>query len=140
MAAQQSKYVTDEQQLYSKVLEKGMYIGLLLLLLTFIIYTLGIVDPKIPLDRLPHYWAMSASDYLHSAGIPNGWGWATMLGYGDFMNFIGIALLAAVTIVCYLAIIPTLLKQNDKVYAFLALLEALILTLAASGMLAVGGH
>ena len=60
------------------------------------------------------------------------------MGYGDFLNFLGIAFLAAVTIICYLSVIPTFLKKKDYVYATFALVEALILTLAASGLLAVG--
>ena len=63
-----------------------------------------------------------------------------MVRYGDFINFIGIALLAGVTIVCFLAIAPVLWKNGDKWYACFALLEALILGLAASGILSVGGH
>ena len=78
-------------------------------------------------------------DYLHHAGIKDGWSWLGMLGYGDFINFIGIALLSGVTIICYIAIVPVLLKSNDKVYAVLALLEAVILAAAASGLIA-GGH
>jgi hypothetical protein len=62
-----------------------------------------------------------------------------MLRYGDFLNFIGIAMLAGVTIVCYAAIIPMLLKRKDKVYALLALLEVVVLVLAASGVVS-GGH
>ena len=61
-----------------------------------------------------------------------------MLKYGDFVNFIGIAMLAGVTIFCYAAIVPTLLKNNDKVYAILAIIEVIILSAAASGLLAVG--
>jgi hypothetical protein len=61
-----------------------------------------------------------------------------MLMYGDFINFIGVAVLAGVSIFCYLAIVPLLLKNNDKVYAVLALLEVVVLSLAASGLLKVG--
>ena len=61
-----------------------------------------------------------------------------MLGKGDFLNFIGIAILGGVTIICYLAIIPTLLRKKDKAYVAMAFLEVLVLTLAASGILAVG--
>ena len=138
MADQEIKYVTPEQKLYAEMLEKGMYLGLLLLLLTFILYATGIVDPYIPLDKISQYWGQSSTNYLHEAGIPDGWGWVGFLGYGDFLNFIGIALLAGVTIFCYLTIIPILLKQNDKVYAALALIEVLILVLAASGLLKAG--
>jgi len=127
-----------EQILYAKFLELGMYIGLLILFITFAIYAFGIMKPYIPLDEISQHWNKPVRDYLHDAQIKDGWGWLGMLKYGDFLNFIGIAMLAGVTIICYLAIVPTLLKNNDKVYAALALLEAVILTVAASGIIAVG--
>ncbi|MBW2201217.1 MAG: DUF1634 domain-containing protein [Deltaproteobacteria bacterium] len=129
---------TPEQILYAKILEIGMYIGLLILFVTFAIYAFGIMNPYIPLDEISQHWSKPVNDYLHDAHIKNGWGWLGMLGYSDFLNFIGIAMLAGVTIICYLAIVPTLFKNNDKVYAVLALLEAIILSIAASGIIAVG--
>ncbi len=131
---------SEEQTLYANVLEKGMYIGLLTLFVTFLIYVLGLIELKIPMSELPKYWQMSSSEYLHAAGIGDGWGWVRLLGYGDFLNFLGIALLAGVTIICYIAIIPTLLRKNDLVYAGIAVAEVLVLTLAASGILGTGGH
>ena len=131
---------TPEQLLYAKLLEKGMYIGLLILLITFGLYAFGVMDPYIPLNKISHYWNMNVNDYLHHANIKAGWAWVGMLKYGDFVNFIGIAILAGITILCYAAIVPTLLKNNDKVYAVLALLEVIILTGAASGILGAGGH
>ena len=127
-----------EQLLYASILAKGMYVGLLMLFITFAIYAIGIMKPYIPLDEISHYWTMNVHDYLHHAKIGTGWSWLGMLNYGDFINFIGVAVLAGVTILCYLAVVPVLLKNNDKVYAVLALMEALILALAASGILAVG--
>lgn len=129
---------SPEQILYAKILEIGMYIGLLILFITFGLYAFGIVDPYIPLDKISHYWSYSVNDYLEHANIQAGWAWLGMLKYGDFINFIGVAILAGVTIFCYAAIVPTLLRNNDKVYAVLAVLEVLILSAAASGILAVG--
>ncbi len=129
---------TPEQLLYAKILERGMYLGLLVLFVTFGLYAFGIVDPYIPLDKISNYWSMNVNDYLEHAEIKAGWAWLGMLKYGDFINFIGVALLAGVTIICYAAIVPTLLKNNDKVYAILAVLEVIILSAAASGILAVG--
>jgi hypothetical protein len=131
---------TPEQILYAKVLEKGMYIGLLILLITFGLYTFGVMDPYIPLNKLSNYWSMNVNDYLHHTNIKAGWAWVGMLKYGDFVNFIGIAILAGVTILCYAAIVPTLLKNKDRVYAVLAILEVIILSVAASGILGAGGH
>ena len=127
-----------EQLLYANILAKGMYVGLVILFITFALYAFGIMKPYIPLDQVSNYWGYSVHEYLEHAEIGTGWSWLGMLKYGDFINFIGVALLAGVTIICYLAIVPLLLRSNDKVYAVLALLEAAILTFAASGILAVG--
>jgi len=135
-----SLQATPEQLLYAKLLEVGMYIGLLILLITFGLYAFGVMDPYIPLDKISEYWSMNVNDYLHHANIKAGWAWTGMLKYGDFVNFIGIAILAGVTIMCYAAIVPTLLKNKDTVYAVLAILEVIILSVAASGILGVGGH
>jgi hypothetical protein len=56
------------------------------------------------------------------------------------MNFVGIAILAGLTIACYLAIIPTLMRKKDTAYLVIAVVEVLVLTLAASGILKGGGH
>lgn len=129
---------TPEQILYAKILEKGMYIGLLILFITYALYVFGIMDPYIPLDKISNYWSMNVHDYLEHTQIKAGWAWLGMLKYGDFINFIGIAILAGVTIICYAAIVPTLLKNKDTVYAILAVIEVIILSAAASGILAVG--
>ncbi|MEW5948984.1 MAG: hypothetical protein AB1711_06190 [Thermodesulfobacteriota bacterium] len=130
----------EEQVLYASVLEKGMLLGLGILVITFIVYVLGILEPYVPVGELSRYWSMNVHDYLQAANIHPGWWWASQLGKGDFLNFIGIALLAGVTIICYAAIIPTLLRKKDIVYAVLALLEVIVLSAAASGLIAAGGH
>jgi len=129
---------TPEQLLYARILEKGMYLGLLILFITYALYVFGIMDPYIPLDKISDYWSLSVHDYLEHTGIKAGWAWLGMLNYGDFINFIGVALLAGVTIMCYAAIVPTLLKSKDTAYAVLAVIEVIILSAAASGILAVG--
>jgi hypothetical protein len=129
---------TPEQVFYAKILEWGMYLGLLILLITFGLYAFGIIDPYIPLDKISKYWAFNVHDYLEHAGIKDGWAWLGMLKYGDFINFIGVAILAGVTIICYAAIVPTLLRSKDIAYAIMAVLEVIILGAAASGFLAVG--
>jgi len=129
---------TPEQIRYASVLEKGMYLGLLLLLITYAIYATGIIGPYIPLEKMSEYWTLNVHEYLHQAHIKTGWHWVSMLNYSDFLNFIGIALLAGTTILCYISIIPILLKNRDWTYAVIAILEVVILSLAASGILSVG--
>ena len=61
-----------------------------------------------------------------------------LLGFGDFMNFLPVALLSEITILCYLAIVPGMFQRKEHWMAGIAFVEALILSLAASGLLAVG--
>ena len=129
---------TPEQVLYAGLLNKGMLVGLVILFITFAIYVFGIMDPYIPLDKISEYWSLNVHSYLERGNIPNGWGWAAMLGYADFLNFVGVAILAGITILCYAAIVPTLLRSGDKLYALLATLEVIVLAGAASGLIAVG--
>jgi len=138
--------VDDEQRLYASILEVGVYLGLVVLLVTFALYASGLVAPSVPLHELPNYWQLSVHEYLevtnaehlHHEHVITGWAWISVIGKGDYLNFIGIALLAGVTIVCFLGIIPTLIRKHDRIYATMAVLEVLVLTLAASGVLAAG--
>lgn len=132
------QYATEEQLLYAGLLDKGMKIGLVILVVTFSLYMTGVMKPHVPVEQLPQYWSMSVHDYLQAADIGTGWSWLGNLGKADMINFLGIAFLAGVTIICYLAIVPTLLKKKDMAYVVLALLEVAVLVLAASGVLTAG--
>lgn len=134
------KNVKEEQIAYAKLLDWGMKIGLIFLILTFIVYLTGILSPQIPISELPKYWKMKAHDYLVSAGIHPGWAWLDLITKGDFLNFVPVAFLGALTVLCYIRILPIFLKKKDFAYFIFALIECLILILAASGLLKAGGH
>lgn len=129
---------SPEQVRYAAVLEKGMYLGLGTLFVTFALYVSGVMEPHIPLEKLSGHWTKSVHEYLSDAGIEPGWAWVKMLGHGDFINFLGITILAGTTVFCYLAIVPMLVAKRDFVYVILAALEVLVLVFAASGIIAVG--
>jgi len=131
---------TEEQVLYANILNKGMMLGLLALVATFIVYGAGILAPKIPVSDIQVYWKMSASDYLAKSGMHAGWAWLGHLGYGDMLNLLPIAFLSALTIFCYLAIMPGLLRKKDTAYVVIAVVEVMVLCVAASGVLGTGGH
>jgi hypothetical protein len=131
---------TEEQILYANILNKGMAIGLIGLVVTFIIYGAGILEPKIPLDQVQNYWVMPVNEYLQLTGIHAGWAWLGNLGQGDMLNFLPIAFLSLLTIICYLAILPGLIRKKDTAYVVLVIVEVVVLAVAASGILGSGGH
>lgn len=77
-------------------------------------------------------------EFLHREHLTTGWSWVGCCDKGDYLNFIGIAILAAVTIFCYIAILPILIRKKDTAYVIMATLEVIVLVLAASGIFAVG--
>jgi len=129
-----------EQITYADLLFYGSWGAIAILLITFFVYVSGVFESYIPINEISQYWSMPVSQYVHEANIPIGWGWATLLGKGDFLNFIGIVLLAGMTIVCYIVILPYYIKQKDIAFVVLIILEVLVLCLGASGIFGTGGH
>ncbi len=138
MSSNTQHYTTPEQLAYATVLDWGMKIGFIGLVITFVIYLSGIIPPHIPLEQLPQYWVMPVGEYLKAANVHTGWSWMSLIHRSDFMNFLGIAFLSGVTIVCYLRILLPLLRNKDRAYFIMALLEIGVLVLAASGILVIG--
>jgi hypothetical protein len=139
-AAVTSPEITEEQLVYARLLDRGMKIGLLSLTVTFLLYVSGALAPRVPVADLPRYWSLPVKQYLAATGVHGGWSWLGLLRHGDFLNFLGIAFLSGVTIACYVAITPILFRKKDLVFGWIAIVEVVVLALAASGVLNVGGH
>ncbi len=129
-----------EQVTYANMLFYGCWGSLALMAVTYLIYVSGFMTPYIPLETITQLWSQRVGVYLDQGHVPHGWGWATLLGYGDFLNFLGIALLAGMTVVCFVPLIPAFIKKKEPVMTVIAILEILVLTLAASGLISGGGH
>lgn len=125
---------------YADTLFYGALLGFVTMLITYALYVFGVLTPQIPLDDMPRLWSQSAAAYRAAGNIPQGWGWLALVGKGDMCNFIGIAFLAALTIICFVQLAIGLLRQKQWIMAIIAILEVLVLSLAASGVLVAGGH
>ena len=131
---------SPEQVTYANMLFYGCWGGLALMLVTYLVYVTGIMSPHVPLDKIPQLWSQPVGVYLKEGNVPHGWGWLVLIGKGDFLNFVGIVLLAGMTILCYIPLIPAYLKRGEKIFAALALAEILVLLVAASGIVGGGAH
>jgi hypothetical protein len=129
----------DEAFLYAFLLDWGSRIGLGALVISFAAYIFGLLPAHVPLEQLPRVWGLPATTFLQQTATPTGWGWLRLVHRGDLSNLIGIALLAGCSLPPLLGLIALYLKRRDPVYAGICLLIALVLLLAASGIL-TGGH
>lgn len=135
---QRLKYVTAEQLAYADVLETGLTIGRYFLAATFLLYVFGATNPKVPLSELPANWSLPTEVYSRNVGVGAGWGWLELVHYGDYMNFLGIAFLSSVTLICYMRLLPITLRSKNRPLSTILFLEIILLLFAASGLLAIG--
>lgn len=131
---------TPEQMAYAKVLQLGCFIGLGMLCATYLMYVAGVFEPHVSMELITSNWHLGVDQFIANTGAPSGWGWAALLGKGDYMNFAGLSLLALLTIVCYTILIPGYVRCGDKIYTFIVIAEIIVLALAASGLVGGGGH
>lgn len=131
---------TREQIIYANLLILGVWAGIFILVATYAIYLIGILPSHVDMSLLPTLWGKGVDEFLELTHSPHGWGWVSLLGKGDFLNYIGFALLALMTILCYLVLVRGYSRQKDWIYTAIAVLEIIVLLTAASGLLGAGGH
>jgi hypothetical protein len=129
-----------EQITYANLLFLAVWLSILLMILTYFIYVTDLVSPHVPIEVVQQNWTSSVGDYLHTTGSPQGWAWLRLLDTGDYLNFIGLTILGLITILCYLVLLPGYIRGKDWAYTLICVLEVLVLSLAASGILGAGGH
>ena len=139
MTAPVHPHASDRQLVYARWLDVGTKIGFLVLVAAFAAYVLEVAPPHVPLEELHRFWNLPVEEYLAAAGMEAGWGWAEHIQKGDYMNLVGVALLASVSILCYVRLVPLVWRERDRTYAVIVVLELAVLLLAASGVLE-GGH
>jgi hypothetical protein len=129
-----------EQIIYANLLLMGMLAGIIIMMITYAIYLTGLLPAHVDLQVISANWGKGIHDYLEITHSPVGWGWAALLLKGDFLNYIGFALLGLMTIFCYLVLVRGYFRKKDWIFAVISILEILVLSLAASGILGSGGH
>lgn len=128
------------QKIYGRILSWVSNFGLLVLFISFVLYTSGVLKAWIPLDQLPQYWQLPLDEFIVQTDSATGWKWITRLGYGDYLSFVGISILAGVTGICYLVLLVLGARDKKKILVTLVILELILLIIAASDILSVGGH
>ncbi len=129
-----------EQIRYANILFVGAWSGILLMTITYILYVTGIIEPHIDIAVVTRNWGTGVNDFIQVTHAPHGWDWACLLDKGDYLNFLGIVLLAGLTIFCYLFLVIGYARTKDWIYFSICVMEIVVLTVAASGILGSGGH
>jgi len=89
----------------------------------------------VPLEVIPTLWAHPVSEYLQRTGLPTGWGWLRFVAHGDVAALVGISVLAGVSLVALLAVLPLYLKRRDWIYVGVVAAGSVVLIAAASSLI-----
>jgi hypothetical protein len=127
----------EVQQRYARWLAWCSRAGLALLVIGFLAYVTGLVDPHVPIERLPALWHRSAAEVLREIGLRPGWGWAELTHRSDMLILAGIGMLASCSIPCLAAAIPVFHARRERIFVAVCLLQIAVLALAGSGILSV---
>jgi hypothetical protein len=125
----------DDHLVIARWIEIGMRAAFALLVVTFALYVLGLVEPLVPPQELARLWQLPVDRYVAATGAPTGAGWLRVLAKGDYLNVLGLSLFALLALACYARLVPLLLSQGRRVQALFAALQVLVILAAASGVL-----
>jgi hypothetical protein len=131
---------SEEQIIYANLLLIGMLAGIVIMMITYVIYITGLLPAHVDMQLISANWGKGIHEYLEITHSPAGWGWVDLLMKGDFLNYVGFTLLGLMTIICYLVLVRGFFRKKDWIYAVISILEIVVLSLAASGLLGGGGH
>lgn len=137
---QQQLEPMPEQIGYANILFIGAWSGIVIMAVSYILYVSGILEPHIDIALVTENWGKGVHEFMKITNSPDGWSWLYLLGKGDYLTFIGVALLAVLTIFCYLFLVVGYARTKDWIYFTICVLEICVLSLAASGILGAGGH
>jgi hypothetical protein len=132
--------ICEIQLYYSRLLSRLTKLGFVFLLITFTLYIFGILGNYVPRHLLPQYWGHPLLQYLELTRMKTGWDWLQELHHGDVLNLLPIAFLASITIICLLAVTVRFFRNREPLQGIIVILEIVVLVVAASGLLKVGGH
>jgi hypothetical protein len=117
------------------VLGAAVQTGFVLLVASFLLYLSGVLQPLIPVEQLPKYWGLPVADFVRVTHTPVGWGWVSLVGRGDLLNLIGIAVLAGSSAIASLAVLPIFARRKERVLLVIAVLQIVVLAVSASNIL-----
>ena len=127
----------SEQQLYARIVYHMNHLGLFVLVVGFVLYLTGMLAPYVPLEDLHKYWSLPLDQYLEKTGAPTGWQWISELGYGDAAPLLGVAVLASITIVCYLVLFFKFLQRGIRPLVAITVIELFLMLLSASNLIQI---
>jgi hypothetical protein len=132
--------ISKTQKRYAHVLYWVAAVGQILLVLGYIIYVSKLLPRETPIERITQAWHLSAAELTDELGLETGWNWIRKLSYGDSISYGALVMLALGTNICLLVAAVSYFREKNRKYAFIVILQIVVLLVAASGIVSGGGR
>ncbi|NTV99058.1 MAG: DUF1634 domain-containing protein [Chlorobiaceae bacterium] len=130
----------DRVQLdYANVLGITSTVGIVLIVAGYIAYLSGLLPSAVSPEEVALHWHLKASEFHNAVHFPAGWDWTGYMGLGDVLSYATVNYLALVTVICLTWIIPSFIREKDRIYTGMTIVQVAVLLFAAAGIVS-GGH
>jgi len=123
---------------YARILQWFVLGAFSALVVTFVLFSAGVLPSAVAAEETPSLWSLSADAYTERTAFPQGWEWIGQLHQADVLTFGALAVIAAATPICFIALAIMYLSRRDYAYAVMTAAVVAVLSLAASGLVGAG--
>jgi hypothetical protein len=130
--------VQNEQLAYAGVLDKLSHFAMLFLGGSYAAYVFLLLPQKVSINAMAANWHLKASVMQEKLNAPVGWSFMTSpesFLRGDALSYLAIIMICMIPVVCLLFTAPAFFREKRPIFGVIALLQVLILLVAATGML-----
>lgn len=120
---------------YANILRWVVVAGLVFMTVSFGLYVTGAVHSEVEVRRVPELWHLGTHELRDAVGGSTGWSWLSTRITGTSLAFAAVAYFPAAMAAVAAATAGLYRKRRQRAYTFFAIAEALVLALAASGLL-----
>lgn len=129
---------SEELDRYATVVRFGSLIALGVIVIAFILDMTGLVPPAVPHEVVMANWGKSHEAYAAATGRPIGWASLVGVAHADVATMAGIVMLLLLSITALASVLPIAVRKRDWLFGTMAVVQILVILLAAAGVLAGG--
>lgn len=127
------------QLTYANVLSWASTLGMIFVAAGYLVYVFQLLPSAVSPAEIAMNWHLRAAEFHNAVPVPSGWDWIAEWNRGDVLSYLSIIYLSSVTMLCLIVIVPLFIREKDRNYTLIALLQVLVLVFAATGIVS-GGH
>ncbi|MDT9546602.1 MAG: hypothetical protein HQ516_02770 [Chlorobium sp.] len=130
--------VHKEQLAYAGVLDKLSHFAMLFLAGSYAAYIFELLPQKVSIAEIAANWHLRAPLMQEKLDAPLGWSFMSGMESfwrGDALSYLAIIIICMIPVICLLVTAPVFFREKRLVFGIIALLQVLILLVAATGIL-----